>query len=105
MSYDVDIVCGHCGHAFREFNHTSNQAPMWHWALGESLGDLIERVPDASALVDELTAGVEKLEAEASLARFDSPNGWGSGESGLEFLRSIRDACLEFPSAVVEVSR
>lgn len=104
MSYDVYLTCPCCDTEVFTENHTSNQSPMWRYALGESLGDLIERSETAGDLLPILEAGIAKLEGE-DISRFDSPNGWGSGESGLRFLKGIRSACAEYPWAKPRVSR
>lgn len=104
MSCDVYLTCPCCGTEVFTENHTSNQSPMWRYALGESLGDLVESSETAGDLLPILEAGITKLESEGIL-RFDSPNGWGSGESGLQFLKSIHSACAKHPWAKPGVSR
>lgn len=90
-----------------ERNHTSNLGNMIAWARGEEeyLWEEIDgmRADEAAFILGDV---IEKCEAEGeSLSRFDSPNGWGTAKSCLQFLREIYCACLDNPYTTVRVSR
>lgn len=105
MSYDVGLVLWSGpqaeAHVFWQ-NYTSNLAPMWR-AAGVDLTEFHGK--PASELAPVLKAAIEKIEADpASFAQFNPPNGWGSVNGGLEYLRAIYVACSTHQFAKVEVS-
>lgn len=101
MSYDVYLEAMREVDVFWQ-NYTSNCAPMWEAAgvdlpalTGTSAADAIPCLRDA----------VAAMEADPERFRAMNPeNGWGRYESALEFLRSIRDACVENPDGRIRVS-
>lgn len=97
MSLDITLwgsMCPCCGHRnyVGDFNITHNLAPLAKelnvyellWLADEE----IVPIEDALPLI---SAAVERLENE-NLSRFDSPNGWGTAEHFLNFLREIKES-------------
>ncbi len=86
-------------------NYTHNVVPMWeaagvYSALYESDGML------AGLLVDTLAEGVAHMERNPKrYERLNPPNGWGSYETALPFLRDVLAACRRYPKATVGVRR
>ena len=106
MSYDVDLYADTGGPervSVFERNHTSNTAVMWREA-GCDLAEYNGR--PAAELVAPLELAVADIEFRPGhYAQWNPPNGWGSVETTLEFLRDIRDGCLAHPQTTVRVSR
>lgn len=83
-------------------NHTSNTAFMWRDA-GADLAEMGGM--DAPTAAGVLARAIGELETKPDVYRPMEPaNGWGSYESCLDFLRSIRDACVAHPKASLRVS-
>lgn len=60
----------------------------------------------AGDLVRPLEAGLARLEADPEKFRdLNPPNGWGSYDSLVLFVRSYLAACRDYPTATVSVSR
>lgn len=85
-------------------NYTSNVSPMWSHALGRPLGDF-DGAP-ASEAAGPLDSAVQRMEARPEFyAQWNPENKWGDVEGATDFLRGLRDACHEVPTATVRVSR
>ena len=112
-------------------NYTSNMGGYFAWALSDEpdpqmnakakercdsrdavFGDAPK---DGLVMLHELSANealvlldraVERtLTAESDfLDEFNASNGWGSWPTALDYLRKIRDACLEHPEGVLRIS-
>lgn len=106
MGYDVYLMIDTGGpnqHSVWSENHTSNTAGMWDKA-GATLRDW-EGIT-ASNAEPMLTAAIAEMEANPDTYRAMEPsNGWGSYESCINFLKSIRDACREHPRCTLNISR
>jgi hypothetical protein len=60
----------------------------------------------ASQIVPILKNGLELLESDPQrFAKFNSPNGWGVYEHFVPFVKSVLEACEEYPDADIRVSR
>lgn len=71
-------------------------APLWRPPTGTRALDLIA----------PLTFGVTSMALNQKyFETFDSPNGWGKWESFLPWCARLLQACRDYPSAYVEVSR
>jgi hypothetical protein len=62
-------------------------------------------ITKAEQLIEPLTAGLALLESDPEHFKKFNPNGWGSYESLVRFVRSYLEACKENPDAEVYVSR
>lgn len=105
MSYDVHFSCTHCGLSTDHcLNYTYNLGHMFQWAIGGSKGLRGLDGMTAEDAIPLLRDAIAKCEADDDLSRFDAPNGWGHGDTALEFLRNILKAALENPSLTIRVS-
>ncbi len=107
MSYDIylEIETGGAEPATvgREFNMTSNVAPMWRHA-GANLAEFDGKT--AGAMGPLLDAAIVRMMVNPDTYRaMDPPNGWGDYEGCLEFLRELRDEFNRHPNATVRVCR
>ncbi len=60
----------------------------------------------ASEIIELLEKGLADLKARPEyFERFNSPNGWGTYKHFVPFVEEYLKACLEYPDAIVEVSR
>lgn len=109
MSYDIDFeLDGGAGpiRVGRDFNYTSNCAPMWRMAmpLTDGLAGL-EGTSCKSAAVT-LAAGIARMEADpAAYRKLNPANGWGDYDSTLELLRDLLAQCKSIPNATVRIYR
>lgn len=106
MSYDVYLEistgAGNTADVF-DRNMTSNVAPMWRKA-GADIAEMDGKT--AADCAPLLAAAVTAMEIDPAAYRLmDPPNGWGSYETCLDFLVSVRDACVEHPACTIRVSR
>lgn len=63
-------------------------------------------VTQAKQLIEPLTAGLARLEANPDrYKQFNPENGWGTYEGLVEFVRSYLTACMDYPDAMVSVCR
>lgn len=63
-------------------------------------------ISTAAELAEILETGLAKLEAEPERFRaMNPPNGWGSYEGLVQFVRNYLQACRDNPDAEVEASR
>lgn len=84
-------------------NYTSNVSGMWTEALGYRLADLKGKaardcIPDLQRAVADMIADPGRYEA------MNPPNGWGSYDGALDYLRRLRDACIAHPKASIYIS-
>ena len=60
----------------------------------------------AEDISSQLKLGLDKLRAKPEFYKtFDSPNGWGLYIHFVEFVQRYYDACINYPKAIVDVSR
>lgn len=60
----------------------------------------------AGEIIELLEDGLESLKKGPDyFKKFNSPNGWGTYENFVPFVEKYLDACKEYPSATIEVSR
>lgn len=87
----------------RDFNITSNVAPMWRHA-GCDLADLHDtRCADA---IQPLRTAIQAMEDDPPTYKaMDPPNGWGDYNGCLQFLRDLYTSCKAHPNAIIKVSR
>lgn len=63
-------------------------------------------IEKAHQMIVPLSEGLADLIANpAKYKKFDPPNGWGSYEGFVEFVKNVLTACIENPNADIEVSR
>jgi hypothetical protein len=87
-------------------NYTSNTSAMWADALGENLGDLIERCSRPADLLPHVVRGILAMRADpAKFAAMNPKNGWGNYEGALAYLEWLAAACRYYPERKVRVSR
>ena len=113
---ECDCICSKCGKPHRaterdeiySANMTHNLNQMAHAA---SIYEEVWRpdeigITTAAQLIAPLTAGIALLEADPDRFRqFDAPNGWGTYDSFVQWLKAYLRACEANPDATVEVSR
>ena len=103
MSYDVNF-----GPYIEEpwRNYTSNVSGMWADAIGENLGDLIDRVSTAGELIEPVGRGIIAMRRDPERYRQMEPsNGWGDYNGALAYLEWIAKTASEHPNVEVSVSR
>lgn len=117
MSLDIslyDKVCPHCGAKTDETiclfdaNITHNLNKM-----AEAAGFYYEvwrpddiDIEEAGDIIHALTTGIEDMEARPYYYRkYDSPNGWGTYDNFLPWLKELLEVCNKYPNAKIEVSR
>ena len=112
MSLDIDLTTivdtgGPELHRVALFsaNYTHNVVPMW--SMAECYNALYESDGQTAAdILPALEEGIRRMElCPEAFRALDPPNGWGSYDTALPFLRSVRDACWAHPKARVNVSR
>lgn len=99
---------------------TSNGEELFWRNITHNLGRMAEAAgiyyvlwrPDESGykvavdVISTLKTGLERLEKDPDHFReFDSPNGWGTYEHFVLFVRDVITACETYPDAVIRVSR
>lgn len=63
-------------------------------------------IKEASDLIEPLTQAIARLEADPEKYKaLNPPNGWGTYEDLLNFLKKYLQACKDNPMAVVRASR
>jgi hypothetical protein len=100
----ADVECSH----FYDANITHNLNKMAdaagiykHLWRPDEIG-----VTRAEELIEPLSAGLARLQAEPETFRAHNPlNGWGSYEGFVQFVADYLDACKANPTATVRVSR
>lgn len=107
MSYDlwleIDTGGPEPATVGRDFNMTSNVAPMWRLAgadlaefHGHYAGNMLHVLDKA---IDDMATNPDKY------LPLNPPNGWGDYSGCLEFLRELRAEFARHPQAKVQVSR
>lgn len=84
-------------------NMTSNVAPMWRKA-GADIADFDGQL--AGDMLPALRAAIAEMEDNPTTYRaMNPPNGWGSYEVCLRFLRRLVEDFAQHPKAIVKVWR
>lgn len=107
MSYDISLEIDTGGpnpaSVGREFNMTSNVAPMWRLA-GADLAEFEGQY--AGNVLHLLDKAIEDMAASPGKYTPLNPlNGWGSYDTCLEFLQELRAEFANHPQARVKVWR
>jgi hypothetical protein len=107
VSYDIWLTIDTGGpepaQVGRDFNMTSNVAPMWRLA-GADLAEFHGHYAGNTLhLLDKAIA--DMTENPGKYAPLNPPNRWGDYASCLAFLHGLRDEFAAHPRAKVQVSR
>lgn len=63
-------------------------------------------ITSAGELVEPLKAGIALLESDPlRFKAFNPSNGWGDYDGLLEFCKAYLQACIEYPDALIYISR
>lgn len=63
-------------------------------------------IAKASQLIEPLRQGIALMESDPErFEKYDAPNGWGTYNDFLPWLKRYLEACIEHPDADVSVSR
>ena len=107
MSHDVTVldaacpICKRSGSIWFEFNSTYNLTPMFD-AAGFRMRDFNGKTGAEVAPI--LAAAVAVMESDpAKFRAFDSPNGWGTYDQIMPYLREFLAAVDAHPTAMVDV--
>ena len=127
MSLDINLYiihdpveedCPHCGQKY--LNIFDNKECVYEGNITHNLNRMAEAcgiymelwrpeeigVIKAEQLINPLTDGLKKLKENPEYYRtFDSPDGWGRYFYFLPFVENYLNACIEYPEAIIEVSR
>lgn len=83
-------------------NHTWNTSNMIKEVCGSYPSSW--KGKKCADMLPVLTTACEELKNNGDkYKQFEASNGWGTVETTLHFLDSIRKACEEYPTAVIEV--
>ena len=105
MSLDLDLWAVRRTNVYGT-NMTHNVAAMADEAGVYDLLWQAKGSPKAGDLVAPLNGAIYDMEARPDhYKKFDAENGWGTYEQFLPWLREVRDMCVEYPDAEIEVSR
>lgn len=112
----VECECNNCW-----TKHTRVRRPMYYSAnITHNLNRMAQEagiytylwrpeeigITKAHELIRPLTAGLERLKARPGyFESFNSPNGWGIYKHFVPFVEAYLQACMEYPDALVSVSR
>ena len=113
MSLDVYLCpnkCPHCGRSDEGFsaNITHNLGRM---ASSAGLYEYVWRpeeveITKAGELIHALRVGITCMENNPEVfKKLDDPNGWGTYEQFLPWLKKYLNACTQFPEAEILISR
>lgn len=60
----------------------------------------------AKDIIESLSLAIDLMEKDPKrFKKFNSPNGWGTYDKFLRFVKDYLDACKNNPDAIIEVSR
>lgn len=107
MSYDIwlkiDTGNGEEPCVYEVGNHTSNTSEMWFKALGGVLLSSLDG-KNAGECIELLRKGVQYMEDHRiELLELNPPNGWGSYETALDYLRKLQIGCMQHPKTTIRV--
>lgn len=84
-------------------NYTTNVSGMWAEALGFRLYEISGRT--AADAVPDLDRAIAAMQADPDTYQAMNPkNGWGDYSGALEYLRTLRNACVRHPKTQIYVS-
>lgn len=107
MSYDVSFKAKLEGtdqwvRVGNTINHTSNTGEMIEKACG--LRPSAWDGKKCTEMVEILKDAIYEIQSKPDEYRkYESPNGWGTMNSTVAFLEEVRENCVEFPTAVLDV--
>ena len=103
MSYDVWLET-ELGEVTDARNYTYNISPMLRLAWdGGSLTDLNGKTAKEALPFIEFAACMIANDANNRFTALNPPNGWGSREGCVRWLREIAHDCREWPEAIVRI--
>ena len=107
MSLDVTLTATRPTEVYwRNITHNLNKMAMeagiyQHLWRPEEIG-----ITKAKSLIEPLTEGLAKLEADPDhYKKFNAPNGWGTYDNFVDFVRDYLEACRANPDADVHACR
>ena len=84
-------------------NHTYNVYPMYLRAMGNGLTDLLNG-KKCKDVIPILQKGIASMEDDPdTYKKMNPPNGWGTYETALEFLKEILNACETHKDYKIEI--
>lgn len=110
----IEVVCEECGNKYNKeveyysanithnLNRMADKAGIYEalWRPDE-IG-----ISVASELIPLLQDGLKKLLSKPKYyEKYNSPNGWGMYEHFVPFVEKYLYACIEYPDAIIKVSR
>lgn len=105
----IDIpACEHCGRGAERMvsvRITHNLVEMATVAgVHEALWQDTEKYTRPRQIIPALEAGLAALEADPKRFRaFNPPNGWGSYEDFVEFVRELLQQCRQYPDGELSI--
>lgn len=106
MSYDVEIIKQDSTYVDCDLNITFNLGKMFSWAFGvEYWVDEVEDILTDGVAVKLLRAIMKMIEYKTEAETFDSPNGWGTYEHGLNFLIEFYQTCRKNPNCTIHIDK
>lgn len=107
MSYDISLTIDTGGEFLAEVcdvgNHTGNTRPMWDKAISGDFKSLNGK--NAGESIELLTLAVKHMEEhEDEYTPLNPPNGWGSYDTALDYLKKLLRACEDHPKSTIYMS-
>lgn len=101
-TYEESIECVY------EANITHNLSQMAHQAdLYDALWSPEDKgYEKAEDIIEPLRKGLKLLESDPErFEKFNAKNGWGTYENLVSFVKEYLEACLEYPTTEIQISR
>ncbi|MBU0846944.1 hypothetical protein KKH23_07100 [Patescibacteria group bacterium] len=113
-STTIKSECEYCGSEYEKIKE------FYHANITHNLGTMAEaagiykhlwrpeelEITTAKELIAPLTEGLKKLKGNPDFFKqYNASNGWGVYEHFVPFVEDYLNACIEFPDAIIEISR
>lgn len=110
----IEKECIHCGSTYKEYEEVF-EANITH-----NLGTMADKsgiyqylwrpdelnITEAKELIEPLTKGLKDMkERPEYYKQFEASNGWGLYKHFVPWIEKYLEACIEYPDAIINVSR
>ena len=102
--HELETECVFSANITHNLSTMADKAGIYDSLWNGNIEDKI--IKNAGELGDILTPAITRMDLNPDYYRqFNATNGWGTYEQFVPWLEELRDKCVEFPNAKIEISK
>jgi len=102
--HELETELVHDANITHNLNTMADKAGIYDALWGGNINGVA--IQNAGQLADILTPSIKNMDLRPEYyRRFNADNGWGTYEQFVPWLEKLRDKCVEYPDAKIEISK